>query len=407
MHRPGRARGLAGAGTAALAVLLAACGADDPVGDGTTAVATLEGEVTAFYGLVDGPDSLMFARIGGILPTPEGEVWVVDAGASAVRRFALDGSPLGWFGGAGEGPGELQSPCCPGADPGGGVWIRDAGNGRYQRFETGPDGPRAAATISMAHGAAQLFTRTTIPEPGRLVDVGERPGAAGGALERVRFHRDVEGAALGEDVIVHPPPEQTGTFSVDVPTDQGRSTYFVHQPFGPRFLFDSGPLGGWASAVSSRYEVRWVLPDGTERRVMGAAEPGPSLSEAERERARTAIDRDAERLGVRPAGLPYGVPDHKPPMEALLLDADGRLWVLLARADGAAHREADIWRPDGTREARVSWPAAVDPVTLGWAGGTELYGIHRGELGVERGARVELREVEAAGSAGNEPDPAR
>lgn len=368
-------------------LVLTACAGDEP-GAGEPEVPFRRGEVVQLYGGLDGPDSLTFARIAGIVPLGDDRLLIADTGAEALRIYTLDGVFVRSVGRRGEGPGEFRSPCCPGLDPSGRVWIRDTGNARYQRFTPSGDSLALSEMRRMVHGAAGLWARTTAPGADLLVDVGAGAREDGGREQR-RHHLDGEGAVVRIEAIPEPPPEATGTHAIGSPEG---STFYFHQPFGPRFLVDHGPRGGWAAALSSAYDVRWLLPDGEEVQVRDASVRGPLLGEGERERARAALVRDAASAGLAPGAFPYGVPDRKPPLEGLLLSRDGRLWVLLTPPEGAPERTADLWSPDGTRVARVSWPAAVQAGLSGWADGWSLYGIHRDAFGVERAARVAFRE---------------
>lgn len=386
-----------------LTVVLAACGGGDSTVAEDTDVPVWEGEVDVLYGLEEGPPERTFGRIGGILALRDGTVVIPDVQAAHLKVFDSDGTWRRNVGREGEGPMEFRGPCCPGRSADGRLWIRDTRNGRYQALrpaegadeEGAPGAFELVATVPMVHGAAGLFTRTTSVGDSTVIDVGMRPGPGG--TERIRFHLGPRGQILDEDVIAEPPQEATGTYAVQRQIEQGSAIFYTHQPFGPRFLVDHGPAGGFASAISSEYRVEWTQPDGFVTEIVRPVAEGPPLSDAEEDRAQEAMERDAEQLDIQLANLPYRIPASKPPLDALLLSADGRLWVLLTPEDGASHRWADVWEPDGTRVARVRWPAHVQTGPLGWAEGIHLYGIRTGPLGVEQGARIRLQGIENGG----------
>ena len=114
--------------------------------------------------------------------------------------------------------------------------------------------------------------------------------------------------------------------------------------------------------------------------IVGPAGPGPPLTEAERARAREILEGYRERFGLEEGGLPFGVPARKPPLRALYFDETGRLWVEVNVEGGG--REAHVYAPDGTPEARYTWPEAVALDGRGWIGREEAIGVRVDSAGV-------------------------
>lgn len=147
--------------------------------------------------------------------------------------------------------------------------------------------------------------------------------------------------------------------------DQGRMMLYFYQPFAPRQVVAHGPEGRWAHGMSSGYEITLVQGEQTLR-LAGSASP-PALSSGERAAALRRLDEDAARAGVRASQLPYGVPDSKPPLQAIFFDSQGRLWVERSQPDGTP-RVADVWDPGGTLATLAQRPEDVTLAFPGWVG---------------------------------------
>jgi hypothetical protein len=65
---------------------------------------------------------------------PDRALYVCEYGNHRVQKFTLDGTPLGLWGRAGRGPGELFNPWALAVDGQGAVSVIDSNNHRVQRF---------------------------------------------------------------------------------------------------------------------------------------------------------------------------------------------------------------------------------------------------------------------------------
>jgi hypothetical protein len=384
---------------AVLALVAIACGDARPPADapasGPPAAAAAPG--TAIHartlapdlaiGVADGERVYEFARLAGITRDGRGRIWAADFGAGEVRAFDGDGRHVLTIGRPGAGPGEFQGPCCPAFDARGRLWIRDGGNARYQVFRI--DGDRAALddVVRMAHADVNRIVPTTFDADGRVVDVGFRPDLAAGSPRSARLHLDPDGRVAHHTLVHASPDDSTGVHIVERATPDGPMRFFFHQPFGPRELVAHGPGGEYAYALSTHGSVTWFAADGSVLHALRASgTEGPRLSARERERAREAIEQDVRRSGIARGELPYGIPLHKPPLEALFFDAAGRLWVELAVADGDP-RVADVYDRSGAPVERVVWPAGIDLAT-GFVAPDAAIGTARDTLGVQRIVRL-------------------
>src|SRR5690606_25249983 len=129
--------------TAVLACALTACGAgprDDDGGALDAPADVLTASVTLEIGEAGGEAAYLFGRVFGRALDADGRIYVADGQANEVRVFAPDGAHLFTFGRAGGGPGELRRPCCLAFDRAGLLWVRDAGNARYNAYRVDAGG---------------------------------------------------------------------------------------------------------------------------------------------------------------------------------------------------------------------------------------------------------------------------
>jgi len=64
-----------------------------------------------------------------------GDIYLVDRGNNRIVRYSSDGNFLGWFGGAGQGPGELLEPLYLDIDDSGNVYVAEGRNRRISIFD--------------------------------------------------------------------------------------------------------------------------------------------------------------------------------------------------------------------------------------------------------------------------------
>lgn len=345
-------------------------------------VPTFEGSIDLRIGEVEGEDPYLLSWVPSIATDPDGRVIVVDQGSHQIRVFDRDGRFLFRFGGPGEGPGEMEwPPCCVGFAPNGRLWVREGF--RYHAFALEDGGARyeEGLTRHTGHRAAPI----TFDSAGRLIDVGSI--RVGGSLVGARFHMG-PGAAVDTVHVGTVEEQMTGQAWFT----EGRMMTLVEQPHGPRWLVAHGPGGTWGTAVSSEYSVTLHQPDGNTLRIDGPQGPGPALTASERDSAQADLDDRMEGLSGDP---PFGVPEHRPLLAAILFDRGGRLWVEQTGDRGDEMREADVYE-EGVLVARYRWPRQVDLGHLPWVTASALYGTTRDELDVVRVVRVRFE------PAGNE-----
>jgi hypothetical protein len=366
----------------------AACGDADRAGAKGEST-TLHGTVDLSIGEVDGADEYTFARIGGITVDSGGRIFAVDNGAHTVRVFGPDGRFRFSIGRRGQGPGELNEPCCV-ALRGDTLWVRDNGNNRYVLYTVGDTAAVYGASVRMAHTDVNRWAPVTFDSAGNVIDIGSMPDTASRAPIETRFHIDRAGQVVARRPIPRAPIDSVPIYTVSRKVPDGFVTRYVYAPYPPLAMRAHAPNGEQARAVSSRYSIAWLAADGTPlRTITGAATP-PSLSASETARAESSIVNDMRGVGKTRAESPFSVPTHKQPLRRLYFDLDGRLWVERSVAEGAS-RTADVYDRDGRLAFSAEWPANVDLASFGAIRAMTGYGVLTDSLDVERVARVRLR----------------
>ncbi len=371
--------------TLALAVV-AACGQEGE-GLGASGIQLFEGAVELEIGEATGDDAYLFSSIGSIVEDRWGRIVVSDIQLNEIRVFEPDGSFAFRLGGYGEGPGELNGPCCMRFGPDGLLWVRDVV--RYSVFRLDSAGAEFERVVQSPHlGSVGLVAPFVVGE-GELISVGPVAMDDGPPMSHSRVHVHADGT---RDTVILADAERqaTGRTTVIREVSGFQAQIYVYQPLGPRWTHAHAANGAWAEAVTSEYLVNLHQSDGTALQIAGAAGDGPELTASEREWAQSWIDRDLERLDR--ASHPFGIPERKPPLSGLFFDNAGRLWVRKARVGGAEMSEADVW--DGPNlAARYRWPARVSADDHSLVTESMLYGTTTDSLGVPRVARVRFRPV--------------
>ncbi len=332
----------------------------------------VEATVDLEIGVADGEEEYLFGRIGGVAVSPGGHVVVADLQAHELRAYDREGTYLFTIGGHGEGPGELNRPCCPAFGPDGLLWVRDDQNRRYNAYDLTDSGASPHDNIRMDHTHFGLLAAITFDEDGHLIDVGGRQPTEDDESNRGRFHRSMDSETVREVMIPAAPEGRIPIY--EAPIEGG--IMFVPQPMGARELNAHSPTGEWAFTITDRYEVTWFNAAGDTLRVISQDMAGPELSPDEQERAQQQLQQQADRIDARVSEFPFGVPDRKPPLAGIFFDSDGRLWVQRSVPDGAPN-EADVYDRDGNLVQVVQWPSGIS-LTLGHLTEDTLYGIRQG-----------------------------
>lgn len=321
-------------------------------------------------GTIDGPEETLFDRPGQMVPDGDGGVFVVEAGESAIRRYAADGTFHGRIGRSGDGPGEFRSPGAL-ARQGDTLVVFDPrlmrmsfflGDGEFLenrpvRLDFSTHGvPGTLAPIGGREFLAVAGAGCSLPAPD-----DRRPRA------RVSIARQSEGG--GNPVEFTGPvttwiqssttPVYGATFCTAMPALAGHSF--------PRAFRDDGLV---AVAPGPAYEIHLfrvpadaVEPDAwrggafdvippPELIIRRAIAPRP-VGIGDRRLFEERMLPEEENIpgmrdAIRAAWDTMSIPESYPQIQALLWDDDGNLWV---------HRQGP-WDPDAP--SRNRWPAPWD-----------------------------------------------
>lgn len=369
-----------------LAALLVAagCGGGTAHGGAAPDVPELVGRVDLSIGQLSGSEEYTFGRVSGVAEGPAGDIYVSDGQANTIRVFDAHGVFVRSIGREGQGPGEMEGPCCIAFGPEHLLWARDGGNRRYDSYAVGGDSAKPVGSVRMVHFDGAFYAPITFMPGGDLVDVGHDTGKDG-KIGLWRFVVTRDGREESKMLVPEPTAEALGTVVKQQPVRGGMAQYYFPQPYGPESLVAQGPDGRWATAVSSQYLIT-LHYDTTAIEIRGTIDKGPALSPRERERAAQQLQEYVKRGGGGPSNYP-SIPGRKPPLANMFFDVTGRLWVQLSvPADSA--RRADLYDAEGALIGRRTWPAHVSLRFPAWVGADQALGITTDSLGVQRVVRL-------------------
>jgi hypothetical protein len=292
-------------------------------------------------GAEEGPTS--FSDIRALDVDPGGTMYVLEAQEQAVRVFGPDGTFLRQVGRMGSGPGEFERANGLALAPGGEVWVYSPATRRLEVFDT--SGLVRASHHVPATSWGWLWTGG-VDSAGRLYDShGVRLGE-----QYVSYIIRTTLASGARDTLPWPdcPASSSGFFafprgSMTIPFAHAQLR--VMDPRGHVFCGNTGELALHQYRMGEVEPVRTLaLP------LMPAV-----VSAAERDSAIAGVERFKVEAGD--ATLDYSlIPAHKPIMEGVVMDDEGRVWVRTRTAEGVG---LVVFGADGTPLARV--PLSVEP----------------------------------------------
>lgn len=325
---------------AVLCSLLSACasaGGDATTGSGLETVfdssrtdsliARVAGEVPA--GLVratteelriqpDADDTSSFGEVYEFDVSKDGRIFAFDASSQRIFLFGPDGTLRRTIGRQGAGPGEFNSDNGMAVLPDGRLAVLDAQNARVSffsadgEFETSWTVPSGFSSNNglRTDSSGTLFVLRPVTAP--------REGEILGRLGLVRL---AVGGALGDSLVAPDLPVQRVTY-IAVTKGGQSSTSPRHSA---RFLWDWHPRGYFVAANGGKYEVE----SSREGKPLRIVRDAPMVPVPDDERA---WDQERITFSMRmndPSWTWSGppIPATKPPMAALQIARDGRIWV--------------------------------------------------------------------------------
>jgi hypothetical protein len=323
-------------------------------------------------------ETFEFINIRGLALDDEQRLFVADGRTGEVRVFARNGRHLFTLEDSGEK--RLAEPCCIGVSPGKQLWIKETKYQKYLVFQLAPRGLKFVRSIGMPGNPTGGLGRLSWDRYGNVVDIATARTPTAGKITTVRWVIGLEGQVVRADTLSEPPPDSVVRV-VSIQRNAGvTATTIAEQPFGPSRLHAVGPNGELAEATSSAYAVSWYDLDGNRIALANRVAEGPLLSKNEHLAAERKLFSVMKTLRIE--APPFGVPEHKPPLEKIGFDLEGRLWVKLSSLEGRPN-EADVYDRRGAHVARVKWPADIrlDGFAVrGWLGfgwKTDANGVQR------------------------------
>lgn len=359
-----------------------------------SAAAVGAASVDLAIGQEDGDEPYTFGRISGVEMDAAGRIYVLDNQAAEVRVFDTAGRHVETFGQRGEGPGELQDPCCLAIGPGNRLWVRDNGNNRYVSFVLEGERGRAGPSMRMSHTDVNRWGELTFDEAGNLIDIGSRYDTIAKRSRTLRFHVAIGSAPTAEAAVIPVPEAPEGAVAVaQIPYERPnvRGVRYVYQPYGPMHLVAHGPRGVFATAISGAYMVQVHAPDGSVVRTIGVpGTAGPLLTAAQRASGDSNLARTAQFVGKKASELPFTVPERNVPLSALSFDDRGRLWVFLSTPPDSA-RLVHVYDNSGVHVETLTLPQSVTFGLTSVIRGDRIVATATDSLGVPRVVRLTVR----------------
>jgi hypothetical protein len=339
----------------------------------------------------DAAEEYSFGRISGLAMGRDGRIYVADAQDQQIRVYSAEGRFLFRIGRKGSGPGEFTGLAAIAFGPDDLLWARDEGNFRYEAFTVAATSSVFRRTVRMHTNSREGRAPIVFDAKGNVVEIGGVNARDASPFRTVRTTLDSTGKVVAADTTREPPDDSLGVRVVLIKLDSlSFAKRYVWQPFGPQPVVAYAPNGEMALAVSSRYAVSWTTLDGRRLHLLQRTITGPSLTAQEHALGERLLADRIARAKLARADIPFGVPDRKPPLEAMQFSTDGELWIERTVALGQL-RESDIYDRSGRLVATAEWPAAFSSTVSTPITGRVALGVARDSLDLERVIRVRFK----------------
>ncbi|MGD2045316.1 MAG: hypothetical protein PVJ80_10340 [Gemmatimonadota bacterium] len=265
-----------------------------------------------------------FGRVSSVTTGPDSTVWVADRYASLIKAFRPDGSLRLQIGGEGQGPGEFSSVTSL-AWVGRRLLALDLGNGRVA--ELAPDGTWLGSRPAPGSISGSSATLRFYPASDTTV-IQWSIASADGQMRRMWVLQGVDGP-LGS----WPQPKAEQAETVLLCNRSDGSIHFFDIPFAGQVLRHPLQDGSGYRAWTAEYRFVLVDADGDTARVVERSWPSLPVTDAmwaEGTAEFEAFRADAPDADCSPGSMER--PAERTPIENLLMDDEGRVWIEAARA---------------------------------------------------------------------------
>lgn len=323
-----------------------------------------------------------FGAIRGVLPGPDGGMWVLDAQVPQLRLFDQEGRLVREVGRSGQGPGEFPGnllDTCAFAGPAGEVWVEDRVH--WQRFsaegELLGDLPPRGVSCSPKHW---------LPDNRLLVSEMSREDLmAGRGARYVMYQFTPEGQLLPIDTISQPTLREVPVIEYENP--DGSPAGSRSMPFVAAGQYWVHPQGGYLlRSNDTDYAMEHVSFEGdtlgtTRHRHEPVVIPD-SIRTARIDEIRNG------RLAVRNLD-DNSVPRTYSPFETIYSGSDGKFWVQRFVEGGAS--ALDAFSGDGGFVGSLRLDEALAGLAVFHITEDHIFGKVQDELGVESAVKLAIR----------------
>jgi hypothetical protein len=340
-------------------------------------------------GSIDDPDQALTRVLWGLLPMPDGRLWVHQVDDRQFRIYSAEGALVGVAGREGEGPGEFTGMREFGwwGDSRDTVWVVDL-NRRVSLFNADGEFTRSFSWPRIEHLSGYFAER-----PLALLTDGTALGRA--ADRELTDFRIIRYDLAREEVLTEVARLERYDFVSNPPFMGGSAP--VLMPDNELVAFSSN--GEWLAIVDRRADglpdmgrvpVHALSADGdTLWSRLYSYEPLP-IPQAERDsivngkvvglqealaQRNAAVSREEIRDGVIET---FTLPGHRPPVLRTMIDQDDRLWLEWAAAPGAVPR----WSLHDRNGDLSAWVEVPRRVQIWAATGNFFWSVETDELDV-------------------------
>lgn len=306
-------------------------------------------------------DEVVFERITGATQLPDGSLLVADLGDAPLRLFGSDGALLRRVARKGGGPGEMEYLArlfrCGDA-----IYTYDIDGYRISEYSTDATYKR---TFRFEVPATQTVPYVSACNAaGRFAHLGW--GARG--VPKAGYHRDtvpvwVTAAVDGAPTIVDSvaASERWGQ------TSQGRIVGSRPLPLGKQPSVAAGPRGFYV-ATGDAYAVLAYDGSGALRDTLTLADSVPAVTQADIRdliEAEIAEDGERNRAAIERSYAEITFPERHGAISALLVDAEGLLWLRTYAAPSATTATWRVMDDTGREVARIGLPRRLEVFEIG------------------------------------------
>lgn len=339
----------------------------------------LSSEPVVDIGVASGAAEYQLDRVADVLRLEDGRIVVANGGSGEIRFFDAEGRYLRSAGRSGSGPGEFRRLSSVIAD-GDSLLAFDGQQARVSIFDLQGE---LRGTYTLEPTGDPIL-------PLRMYRLAGRIGDRGWLMQVNAYPADITGATeIAWDSVPHLLYDPTGAPADTFGEFAGMEMYRMPERTGPLLFGRVSSADVHADHLyatdGGKYEYRVYAPSGALAKVVRLQRDPRPVSGADVDRyitlmsARAPNPQELARFETYIRSQP--VPEHRPWLSDLEVDALGNVWVEEYRPRGDDEpRTWSIFAPDGAWSGSVQLPAGLRVAAIGE---DYLLGIWRDEFDVE------------------------